>query len=118
MGANDKCGINEEAYKTDLPALRVDDRDLPIPVSDLKPLHEQATAEYPGWSNLAGQRHIAALTADPNRGDLWLATAGGLLRWRSGLDRFTRYTSEHGLPGNSMSAMAVAGSGPLIRLTA
>jgi ligand-binding sensor domain-containing protein len=38
-------------------------------------------------------------------------SGGGVLHWFPGKDRFTRYASEHGLPGNSVCAAAVDGSG-------
>ena len=115
MGADNTHDVNHDMnddYKRDLPALRVDDRDLPIPVAEARPRHERASANaHPGWSNLASQRHVRDLAVDPARGDVWLATGGGVLRWWPSLNRFTRYTSEHGLPGNSMSTVAVDGAG-------
>jgi len=115
MDADNTHDVNHDVnddYKRDLPALRVDDRDLPIPVAEAGPRHERASANaHPGWSNLASQRHVRDLAVDPARGDVWLATGGGVLRWWPSLNRFTRYTSEHGLPGNSMCAVAMDGAG-------
>jgi ligand-binding sensor domain-containing protein len=94
----------------DLPVpLRVDD--LPIPLPDAAPRHEIVFPSYSQWLNLASQNHIRSLAIDPARGDLWLATGGGILRWWTTLDRFTRYASEHGLPGNSIKLVAVDGNG-------
>src|SRR6266700_4123638 len=101
---------NEDRY--DLPVLRVGDRDLPIPVRSIEPRHERVQAiAHPAWFNLASQRHVRDLAIDPIKGDLWLATGGGVLRWRSGFDSFTRYSSEHGLPGNAIRAVGVDGNG-------
>ncbi len=101
---------NEDRY--DLPVLRVGDRDLPIPVRSIEPRHERVQAiAHPAWFNLASQRHVRGLAIDPIKGDLWLATGGGVLRWRPGFDSFTRYSSEHGLPGNAIRAVAIDGSG-------
>ncbi|MHC5722349.1 MAG: hypothetical protein ACYTX0_62645, partial [Nostoc sp.] len=63
------------------------------------------------WSNLASQRHVRSLAFDPTHGDLWLATGGGILHWKLELNRFVRYASEHGLPGNSVLAVTVDGMG-------
>ncbi|NJR17790.1 MAG: hypothetical protein HC785_20085 [Calothrix sp. CSU_2_0] len=98
-------------YQLDLP-VPVSGEDLPIPVSDNAPREEFAKdKKYTDWHNIASQRHIRDLALDLNRGDLWLATGGGVLHWFPGKDRFTRYASEHGLPGNSVYAIAVDGSG-------
>ncbi|MCP4344683.1 MAG: hypothetical protein GY795_04040 [Desulfobacterales bacterium] len=111
MGANDRYRINDKDYKDDLPDLRTDDLDLPVLVSE-KPCHEPPREKkYPDWLNMTSQQHVTSLTTDPNQGDLWLATAGGILRWRFDPDRFTRFTSEHGLPGNFISAIAADASG-------
>jgi ligand-binding sensor domain-containing protein len=98
-------------YQLDLPVL-VSGEDLPIPVTDNAPREEFARdKKYTEWHNIASQRHIRDLALDPINGDLWLATGGGVLHWFAGKDRFTRYASEHGLPGNSVFAIAVDGSG-------
>jgi len=98
------------AYQHELPARRLEDRDLPMPVVD-RPYHEWVQPDpYPNWSNLASQRHVRGLAVDPDRGELWLATGGGVLRWWPDAQRFTRYASEHGLVGNSVLAVAVDGS--------
>ncbi len=102
---------NEDTYKRDLPALRIDDRDLPLLAAGAKPHHEQASKVHSEWFNLTSHQHVRDLAVDPTQGDVWLATGGGILRWRQDLDRFTRYASEHGLPGNSAATVAVDGSG-------
>jgi ligand-binding sensor domain-containing protein len=94
----------------DLPVL-LRTENLPIPAPDAAPCHEIASPYHPQWLNLASQCHIRSLAVDPICGDLWLATGGGILRWWAGLDRFTRYASEHGLPGNSIKSAIVDGSG-------
>lgn len=102
--------MNDKDYALDLPIpLRTDD--LPIPAAEVAPRHEIASPCYSQWFNLANQCHIRSLATDPLRGDLWLATGGGILRWWSGLDRYTRYSSEHGLPGNSVRSVIVDGNG-------
>lgn len=94
----------------DLPVLLRTD-DLPIPLPDAAPRHEIATPCHTQWLTLASQCHIRSLAVDPLRDDLWLATGGGILRWWAGLDLFTRYASEHGLPGNSIKSVIVDGTG-------
>jgi len=104
--------MSKDEDRYDLPALRTADRDLPIPVRGIEPRHERAqTVAHPAWFILASQRHVRNLAIDPTKGDLWLATGGGVLCWRSGFDSFTRYSSEHGLPGNAIRAVGVDGSG-------
>jgi ligand-binding sensor domain-containing protein len=100
----------DDDYTLDLPVLLKTD-DLPIPAPDAAPRHEVATPSSLQWLNIASQSHVRKLAVDPIRGDLWLATGGGVLRWWAGLDRFTRYASEHGLPGNSIKSVIVDGNG-------
>jgi len=102
--------MSNQDYQLDLP-VPVGGEDLPIPVADAGPQEEEARDKaHLEWSNLASQRHIRDLAVD-KQGDLWLATGGGVLHWRLEENRFTRYASEHGLPGNSVLAVAVDGSG-------
>ena len=103
--------MSSQDYRLDLP-VPVSGEDLPIPVADAGPQEEKARDKaHLEWSNLASQRHIRDLALDPVQGDLWLATGGGVLHWQLEENRFTRYTSEHGLPGNSVVAVAVDGLG-------
>ena len=102
--------MSDHDYAQDLPIpLKPDD--LPIPAPDAAPQPELAAPSHPDWLNFASQCHIRSLSFDATTGDLWLATGGGILRWRSGMERFTRYGSEHGLPGNSIQSVAVDVSG-------
>lgn len=104
--------MSKDKDRYDLPVLSTRDRDLPIPVRGIEPHHERTQAiAYPAWFNLSSQRHVRDLAIDPINGDLWLATGGGVLCWRSGFASFTRYSSEHGLPGNAIRAIGVDGSG-------
>jgi len=94
--------------RLDLPILRASDEDLPVLALGAGPQHERAKVEvYPGWRNYASQRHVRGIAVDPARGDIWLATGGGVLRWLPGMDRYTLYASEHGLPGNKIKAIAL-----------
>lgn len=103
--------MSSQDYRLDLP-VPVWGQDLPIPIVDTGPQEEKTRDKaHLEWSNLASQRHIRDLAIDPVQGDLWLATGGGVLHWRLEENRFTRYTSEHGLPGNSVVAVAVDGLG-------
>lgn len=103
--------MSSQDYRLDLP-VPVSGEDLPIPVADAGPQEEKARDKaHLEWSNLASQRHIRDLAVDPVQGDLWLATGGGVLHWQLEENRFTRYASEHGLPGNSVVAVAVDGLG-------
>jgi ligand-binding sensor domain-containing protein len=103
--------MSTQDYRLDLP-VPVSGEYLPIPVADTGPQEEKARDKaHLEWSNLASQRHIRDLAVDPVQGDLWLATGGGVLHWQLEESRFTRYASEHGLPGNSVVAVAVDGLG-------
>ncbi|WP_223270112.1 ligand-binding sensor domain-containing protein [Nostoc sp. 'Peltigera membranacea cyanobiont' 213] len=102
--------MSSKDYQLDLP-VPVGREDLPIPVADTAPQQEQPSDKaFLEWSNLASQRHVRSLAFDPTHGDLWLATGGGILHWKLELNRFVRYASEHGLPGNSVLAVAVDGA--------
>lgn len=103
--------MSSKDYQLDLP-IPVGGEDLPIPVADTAPQQEQPSDKaFLEWSNLASQRYVRSLAFDPTQGDLWLATGGGILHWKLELNRFVRYASEHGLPGNSVLAVTVDGMG-------
>ncbi|MEC4881240.1 MAG: hypothetical protein SAL70_07815 [Scytonema sp. PMC 1070.18] len=103
--------MSSQDYPLDLP-VPLGGEDLPIPVGDRRPQQEFTKDKaYIEWHNFASQLHIRDLAFDPVRGDLWLATGGGVLHWFPDRERFTCYGSEHGLPGNSVLAIAVDGSG-------
>ncbi|WP_017314040.1 ligand-binding sensor domain-containing protein [Mastigocladopsis repens] len=103
--------MSSKDYQLDLP-VPVGVEDLPIPVADTAPQQEQPSDKaFVEWSNLANQRHVRSLAFDPTQGNLWLATGGGILHWKLELNRFVRYASEHGLPGNSVLAVTVDGAG-------
>jgi ligand-binding sensor domain-containing protein len=63
---------------------------------------------YPGWMNLISQRSIRAIAIAPKSRHMWLATWGGVLSWRQREENtYYRYSSEHGLLGNGVSAIGV-----------
>lgn len=97
------------AGPADLPALRRPDRDLPALLASEQATEEPVPACHPGWRGYASQTDVRAVAAGAG-GELWAATAGGVLRWRA-KDRFTRYGSEHGLAGNACSDIVVDGAG-------
>jgi ligand-binding sensor domain-containing protein len=103
--------MSSKDYQLDLP-VPIGVEDLPIPVADTAPQQEQPSDKaFLEWSNLASQRHVRSLAFDPTQGNLWLAAGGGILHWKLELNRFVRYASEHGLPGNSVLAVTVDGMG-------
>jgi len=93
----------------DLPARQFVDRDLPVTIAPEAAREEKIRPAHEGWSTYASQREVRALALSAD-GELWAATAGGILRWRTH-NRFVRYGSEHGLPGNSIDAVVVDGTG-------
>lgn len=88
--------------RADFPVLR---EGLPELRRD-RPVHRAARPRHAGWLTIANQT-LARGVAVGHDGSVWLATAGGVLRWWPGLMEFTRYGSEHGLPGNATRAIAV-----------
>ena len=86
--------MSSQDYRLDLPVL-FGGEDLPVPVVN-REFQQEFTKDkaYVEWHNLASQRHIRDLAFDPVRGDLWLATGGGVLHWFPRGERFTRYGSE------------------------
>ncbi len=103
--------MSSKNYQLDLP-VPVGGEDLPIPVADAAPQQEQPSDKaFLEWGNLVSQRHVRYLAFDPTQKNLWLATGGGILHWKLELNRFVRYASEHGLPGNSVLAVTVDGAG-------
>ena len=104
--------MSTDDEKRDLPVLQVNDQELPVLVPGTRPRHERARVDaHPGWFNLANQRHIQGLAVNQTRKEVWLATGGGVLHWVPELNCFTRYGSEHGLPGNRTTAVAIDGNG-------
>ncbi|MBD2198405.1 MULTISPECIES: ligand-binding sensor domain-containing protein [Calothrix] len=103
--------MSSKDYQLNLP-VPVGGEDLPIPVADAAPQQEQPSDKaFLEWGNLVSQRHVRHLAFDLTQENLWLATGGGILHWKLELNRFVRYTSEHGLPGNSVLAVSVDGMG-------
>jgi ligand-binding sensor domain-containing protein len=100
--------MSDNNYQQDLPVLRTEDHDLPLLLADVS-IHEKPVEnpDYSKWYNLVSQRDVRGLAPNPNTGDLWVATWGGVLRWWPDQKCFTRYMSEHGLPGNAMRDVAV-----------
>jgi ligand-binding sensor domain-containing protein len=94
---------------TDLPVLRAPESDLPALVTPPAAVEEPAPGTHEGWATFAATNEVRGLAVSA-AGEVWLATAGGAVRWRSG-ERFTRYGSEHGLCGNALAGVAVDGEG-------
>jgi ligand-binding sensor domain-containing protein len=94
--------------RRDLPVLLHDDSDLPVALVPESASEERVPPVHTAWSTYASQLEVRGL-ASGGTGDLWAATAGGVLRWR-GRDRFVRYGSEHGLFSNSIIDIALDGA--------
>ncbi|QTA78705.1 WD40-repeat-containing [Desulfonema limicola] len=94
---------------TALPVLR--EAFLPVLLPDLGPQHKQAVPRFSDWKSLVHQRHVRDVLQCSQTGDLWVANSGGVLRWYPEHKQFTRYTSEHGLPGNNIAAIIQDSSG-------
>jgi len=62
---------------------------------------------YPSWTSYSTQRHVCDIALDTNRGEIWLATWGGVLCWNPETDTCIRHTSEHGLLGNAIHRLTV-----------
>jgi ligand-binding sensor domain-containing protein len=62
---------------------------------------------YSGWTSHLSHRHINDLAASDN--ELWAVTWGGVVRWRCEGEAvvYTRYASEHGLPGSRFDCIAL-----------
>ena len=101
-----------------LPIL-ADELDLPVLLPGTGPKQTKIPAKYSQWHNLASQLHVRSCAVHPisDNEHLWLATGGGILHWLPELNHYKRYTSEHGLPGNSVLAVAVDGNGQKWALT-
>jgi ligand-binding sensor domain-containing protein len=71
------------------------------------PTEEPSSPVHPGWKTFASFRHVNALAA--GHGELWAVTWGGVVRWRFDDHRvtFTRFASEHGLPGSRFHCIAL-----------
>jgi hypothetical protein len=83
------------------------DECLPVPLPDLGPVQKVSASSFPEWENWAHQCYVRDIAQCRQKGDLWLATGGGILRWYPEFKQFSRYTSENGLPGNSISSIII-----------
>jgi ligand-binding sensor domain-containing protein len=83
------------------------DECLPVPLPDLGPVQKVSASSFPDWENWAHQCYVRDIAQCRQKGDLWLATGGGILRWYPEFKQFSRYTSENGLPGNSISSIII-----------
>ncbi len=61
------------------------------------------------WTNYTNGNEVLALAA--GEGIVWAGTRGGAVRWEVAGGRYTKYTRDHGLASNEVSAIAVAAGG-------
>ncbi len=77
------------------------------------PTEEPVAPIHVGWKSCASFCRVNALAA--GQGTLWAATWGGVVRWRFEEHGqrvwFTRFASEHGLPGNHFQCIALDSGG-------
>ena len=73
---------------------------------------ESTTLIHPEWTSYTNGNWINDLTFDTD-GYLWAATSGGAVRWDVDNRVYTKFTSEHGLCSNQLSALALAPDGSL-----
>ena len=66
---------------------------------------------FPGWLGYPSPYPLRGLAADAARGQLWLATWGGLLCWSPAEGRCLRHASEHGLMSNAVRQVWVDARG-------
>ena len=64
------------------------------------------------WTSITNANWINDLAFDSD-GYLWAATSGGLVRWDTDAGTYTKYTSEHRLCSNQLSAVEVAPDGTI-----
>jgi ligand-binding sensor domain-containing protein len=71
------------------------------------PQEEPVPPLYPGWTSFLSHEHVNDLAACDD--ELWAATRGGVVRWRWEGEAlfYTRYASEHGLPGSRFERIAL-----------
>jgi ligand-binding sensor domain-containing protein len=67
---------------------------------------------HAGWRTFASQRAVRAVAVAPRTRRLWAATWGGVVSWsqQSGDFSYSRYGSEHGLAGGSVSCLCLDAS--------
>lgn len=69
---------------------------------------EVPQAVHSGWSNFVSQRSVRAMAIAPRSRLLWLATWGGIISWNRREELlYRRFSSEHGLAGNSAACICV-----------
>jgi ligand-binding sensor domain-containing protein len=66
---------------------------------------------FRAWTSYASLRYVRDVDVDAARGQVWLATWGGVLCWSPDGARCVRHTSEHGLCGNATRCLAVDEAG-------
>ncbi len=75
------------------------------------PQEEPVPPLYPRWTSHLSHARVNDLAACDD--ELWAATWGGVVRWRWEGEAlfYTRYASEHGLPGARLDCIALDGRG-------
>jgi len=61
---------------------------------------------YPGWRSYTNANHIRAIAFD-SVGNVWTA-GGGVVKWDTSNNTYTKFLMENGLPSNGVSAIAIA----------
>lgn len=99
--AGDKKLVPKETglVKHKIPSIDLLKKDLPE--------EQPAPSIFPAWRGVANFHRINRVTLKDNA--LWAVTDGGVVRWlfENESIRYTRYSSEHGLPGNLASCVAI-----------
>ncbi|GIW91558.1 MAG: hypothetical protein KatS3mg109_1990 [Pirellulaceae bacterium] len=66
---------------------------------------------HPDWTSYTNANYVTDLLVDGDA--VWAATAGGVVRWDVGTGEYIKLTTEHGLAGNDVRAIAVGPDGSL-----
>lgn len=67
---------------------------------------------YSGWKSFTNANFIRALLID-REGNLWSGGSGGVVHWDVKTGSYVKYTAEHGLAGNFVTAIAQTPDGAL-----
>ncbi len=67
---------------------------------------------HPGWTSYTNANDILDVLLD-RQGNIWTAGSGGVAKWDRESGAYTKYTAEHGLPGNNVRALVQASDGAI-----
>lgn len=108
MKITEKNTNHPAKYKAGALARKIQETGL---ILSILPIEEPFPPIHTAWKTFASFREVRALAL--GKDELWALTWGGVVRWWFGQSetKFTRFASEHGLPGHRFDCLTIDGEG-------